>query len=210
MPNDCDTIIFRATRSGEISNTGRLSVRCIDLPSQDDALALFEDFLVYTRSYNVNNVHGPTVYTMINDLYTQLAQGQTIDFDSAALILSFCAASAFFWDKNCSSAFNFLTEENATAQSHVWRGAAFDLLDQSQRTTLVSLNAIHARLILADLIYNLEGTSSRFRYVHSGARAAAYELGLHVVDLPGNEPGDDEFLREIKRRIWWYLATTDW
>lgn len=209
VPNDCDTFIFRATRSGKISNAGP-SVRCIDLPSQDDALALFEDFLVYTRSYNVNNVHGPTVYTMINDLYTQLAQGQTIDLGSAALILSFCAASAFFWDKDCSSAFNFLTEENATAQSHVWRGAAFDLLDQSQRTTLGSLDAIHARLILADLIYNLEGTSSRFRYIHSGARAAAYELGLHVVDLPGNEPGDDEFLREMKRRIWWYLATTDW
>lgn len=147
---------------------------------------------------------------MIHKLYTQLRRGQAIDLGSAALILSFCAVSAFFWDKNFPSTLSFLAEDKAAAQSYAWRGAAFDLLDQCQQTALKSLDAIHARMVLADLIYAIEGTSSRFRYIHSEARAAAYELGLHVVDLPGNESYDSEVLRETKRRTWWYLATTDW
>lgn len=210
MLDDCDTLTFRVASSDEYLYPVQLPFRCISLPSQEDALALLEDFLAHTRSYNVSNVHSPTVRTMIHDLYAQLRQGQEIDLGSAALIFSFCANSAFFWDKDLPSTFNFLAEDKAAAQSHAWRGAAFDLLDQCQRTALKSLDAIHARLVLADLIYNIEGTSSRFRYIHSGARAAAYELGLHVVDLPGNESGDSEPLRETKRRAWWYLATTDW
>lgn len=117
MPDDCDTFTFHAARSGEISNLGQPSVRCIDLPSQEDALALFEDFIVHTHSYNADNLHGPTVHTMIHGLYTQLGQGQAIDLGSAALILSFCAASAFFWDKDFPSTFNFLAEDKA-AGSH--------------------------------------------------------------------------------------------
>ncbi|ROV95207.1 hypothetical protein VMCG_08564 [Cytospora schulzeri] len=210
MPDDYNTFTFRVASSGEISIPRQPSVRYIDLPSEEDALTLFKDFLVHTRSYNLSNMHSPTAHTMIEDIYTQLNQGHAVDLGSVALVLSFCAASAFFWDKDFQSAFDFLTEDNAAAQSHAWRRAAFDLLDQCQRTALKSLEAIHARLVLADLIYNMEGISSRFRYIQSGARAAAYELGLHVVDLPGNESSDSEFLRETKRRIWWYLATTDW
>lgn len=208
--DDCETVTFRVAGSAEYLYPGQPSVRCISLPSQEDALALFDDFLVHTRSFNVNNVHSPTVHTMIHGLYAQLRQGQEINLGSAALILSFSAASAFFWDKDFPSTFNFLAEDKAAAQSHAWRGAALDLLDQCQRTAVNSLDTIHARLVLADLVYNMEGTSSRFRYIHSGARAAAYDLRLHLVDLPDNESGDSELLRETKRRAWWYLAVTDW
>lgn len=147
---------------------------------------------------------------MIHNLYTQLRQGDKVNLASVAFVLSFCAASAFFWDQEFPSGFNFLSEENAAAHSHAWRASAFDLLDQSQRVALNSLDAIHASLILADLIYNMEGTSSRFRYIQSGARAAAYEMGLHLIDLPGHENGDTSLYREMKRRAWWYLASTDW
>lgn len=147
---------------------------------------------------------------MIHKLYTQLRQGEKANLASVAFILSFCAASAFFWDQEFPCGFNFVSEENAATYSQVWRASAFDLLDQAQRAALNSLDAIIGRLILADLIYNMEGTSSRFRYLQSGARAAAYEMDLHLIDLPGHEDGDTSLNREIKRRVWWYLASTDW
>lgn len=147
---------------------------------------------------------------MIGDVYTQIRQGHRIDLGSAALILSLCAASAFFWDEDFPSRVNFLSEGIAATQSLVWRSAAWDLLDQAQRAASNSLEAIQARLILADLLYNNEGTTSRYRYVQSCARAAAYELKLHLIDLPGNSSTDTPVLREMKRRLWWYVASTDW
>ncbi|KKY36954.1 hypothetical protein UCDDA912_g03048 [Diaporthe ampelina] len=208
--DDCDLFTFRLTASGEYSSPKRSSLRCIDLPCREDALALFKEYLDNTDFHIVNLIHYPTAQTMIHNLYTQLRQGDKVSLASVAFVLSFCAASAFFWDQEFPSGFNFLSEENAAARSHAWRAAAFDLLDQSQRAALNSLDSIHASLILADLIYNMEGTSSRFRYIQSGARAAAHEMGLHLIDLPGHEDGDTSLYREMKRRAWWYLASTDW
>ncbi|KUI65772.1 hypothetical protein VM1G_01373 [Cytospora mali] len=207
---DWETFTFRVAGSGEYLYPRQASVRCIDFPSQEDTLALLEDFLGHTRSYIVHTLHIPTVHTMVHDLYVQLRKGQEVDLGAAALVFSFSAAAAFFWDKDFPSAFNFLIADNAAAQSRAWQGVAFDLLDKCQRPALYSLDAIQAMLVLADLIYNMEGLSSRFRYLHSGARAAAYELRLHLIDFPGHESSDSEFLREMKRRIWWYLAATDW
>lgn len=208
--DDCDTFTFRITGIGEYLSPRQNPVRYIDLPSREDALALYKDYLEHTSSHIANTLHSPTVHSIIHELYTQLNQGQKVDLSSVALILSFFASSAFFWDKGFPSAFNFLTEENAAAQSNIWRGAAFDLLDQCQRAAMNSLDSIQAGLVLADLVYNMEGTSSRFRYIHSGARATACGLGLHLIDLPGSESGDSEFRQEMKRRIWWYIAATDW
>lgn len=155
-------------------------------------------------------LHSPSVRSTIGDVYTQLRQGHKINYGSAALILGICAASAFFWDRDYPAHFRFLSEDNAAAQSHAWRGAAWDLLDQGQRAATQSLNTIQARMVVADVLYNLEGTTSRYRYLYSCARAAAYEMKLHLIDLPGRESDDSAFQREMKRRVWWYLAATDW
>lgn len=159
----------------------------------------------------MNLIHQPRAKTLIHELYKQLRrQGGKINLSSVAFVLSFCAASAFFWDQEFPHGLDFLSEENAAKCSRAWRASAFDLLDQSQRAGLHSLDTIISRLILADLVYNMEGTSARFRYIQSAARAAAYEMDLHLIDLPAHENGDTIPDREMKRRVWWYLASTDW
>ncbi|KAG6353761.1 hypothetical protein INS49_005239 [Diaporthe citri] len=190
-----------------VSNSSR--ARCKTSAELDYNLAA-PDYLDNTDFHVVNFIHYPTAQATIAKMYTQLRQGEKVNLASVAFVLSFCAATAFFWDQEFPCGFSFLSEENAAAYSQVWRASAFDLLDQSQRAALNSLDAIIGRLILADLIYNMEGTSSRFRYIQSGARAAAYEMGLHLIDLPGHEDGDTSIYREMKRRVWWYLASTDW
>lgn len=173
-------------------------------------MALFEDYIRYSDFHISNVLHATSVKAMVGEVYMQLRSGHTIDSGSAALILSICASSAYFWDWDFPAHFRFLSEDNAAAQSLAWRGAAWDLLDQGQRAAKHSLDAIQARMILADVVYNLEGATSRFRYLHSCARAAAYEVKLHLIDMPGRDSEDNELQREIKRRVWWYLAGTDW
>lgn len=185
-------------------------MRYIDLPSREDAHALFEDYMDNLSFRFGNIMHPPTVQNTIGEVYAQLRQGHRVDHGSAALILSVCATSAFYWDPDGSALFNFSSEEHATAQSHAWRAAAWDVLDQGQRSASLSLDAVQARLVLADILFDLEGTTARFRYNHSCAKATAYELGLHIVDLPGSRTSEDAFTKELKRRIWWSVTGTEW
>lgn len=187
-----------------------MDTRVIDLPSRDDAASLFHDYLDASDFHVAGMLHPPYFHHIISNTYAQLQQGLPVDTGSAALILSVCAATAFYWDQDLPFLFNFPSEDHAVAQSHTWRTAASDLLDHAQRRAANGLETIQARMVLADLLYNMEGTTARFRYLHSCARAGAYELKLHLIDLPGLESTDSVILREMKRRIWWYLVGTDW
>lgn len=186
------------------------NVRCVDLPNREVASGLFKEYLDSSDSQVPNILHPSLVQATIDNVYNQLQQGHKINLGSAALILSICAAGAIYWDSEFSSRFNLHSEDDAAAQCVVWRNAAWDLLDQAQRAALHSLDAVQARIVLAELLYNMEGTTSRYRYVQSCARAVAYELRLHLVDLPGNSSADTSILREMQRRLWWHIVSTDW
>ncbi|KAF6799531.1 hypothetical protein CMUS01_15623 [Colletotrichum musicola] len=59
-------------------------------------------------------------------------------------------------------------------------------------------------------MYNFEGCSARFRFLHSCSLSAARESCLHLTDSPASESRDDIPTREIKRRVWWLIVSTDW
>lgn len=185
-------------------------IRIIDLPGREDTLELFAVYVNSSDSQVPNILHPSSVQNTIADVYSHLQQGHKISLGSAGLILSLCAAGALLWEEGFSSRLNLLSEDNAVTQCILWRNAAWDLLDQAQRAASHSLEAVQSRLVIADILYNMEGTTSRYRYVQACARAAAYELRLHTIDLPGNISADTPFLREIKRRIWWHIASNDW
>lgn len=208
--DDCDTFTFRVKGSGDFTSTRSPDVRIIDLPSREDTLELFAIYVNSSDSQVPNILHPSSVQYTIADVYSHLQQAHKISLGSAGLILTLCAAGALLWEEGISSRFNLLSEDNAITQCILWRNAAWDLLDQTQRAASHSLEAIQARLVIADILYNMEGTTSRYRYVQACARAAAYELRLHTIDLPGNISADTPFLREMKRRIWWHIASNDW
>lgn len=195
---------------GEFTRVRHTDVQVVEIPTREDALEFFLVYLNNSDSQVPNILHRSSVQVSIVDVYSHLQQGHKINLGSAGLILSICAAGALLWEEGFSSRFSFLSDDNAATQCIVWRTATWDLLDQAQRIGLHSLEAIQARLILAEILYNMEGTTSRYRYVQSCARTAAYELRLHLVDLPGNMSADTPFLREMKRRIWWHIASNDW
>lgn len=157
-----------------------------------------------------NILHPSSVHAAIGNVYGQLEKGHRVNLGSAGLILSICAAGAFFWDEAFPSSFKFQSQDDAAGQCIVWRNTAWDLLDQAQRAASHCVDAVQARIVLADLLYNMEGTTSRYRYIQSCARAVAYELRLHLVDLPSNNSADTLVSREMKRRLWWHIACTDW
>lgn len=68
---------------------------------------------------------------------------------------------------------------------------------------------------LVFLLYHADGFSLKVRALHSSAISVAKELGLHRTDAPRNGlplPRNQAEIvdRELRRRIWWHLACTDW
>jgi hypothetical protein len=192
--------------------------RYIWLPNRQDAIALFRDYLD-TSNYLQPRFHEPSTRAMFAEMYSRLSHGQKVDLSCVALMLTICAAAAYYWDNTNGSpsytAFN--STEEAARQSLLWRKMAWDLLDQSHRATASagSLEEVQARIILADLIYNMEGCSGRYRTLQASALAMSREISLHLVDLPGTgqdviEGQANIITREIKRRVWWHVASTDW
>ncbi|KAF9872004.1 hypothetical protein CkaCkLH20_10636 [Colletotrichum karsti] len=104
----------------------------------------------------------------------------------------------------------FPSSEEATQAALAWFKSALNILDQSQQIAYGSLEEVQARAIIAYLMYNFEGCSGRFRFLHSCSLAAAREGCVHLVDSPSMEQQDDAITKEIKRRLWWHIVSTDW
>lgn len=191
---------------------------CILLPAKEDSLAMFEYFL-RTSHCIPRTIHVPSVQSMISDFYLKTFHAQppdktTVDVAHAALILSICATTAFFWDRDASPSCQlFVSVDQAAQQADVWLNMAWDLLDQSRRVVGSGcLVEVQAHLILSDLVYNTEGCSTRFRYLHNRALAVSHEISLHLVDAAQVRQGDvdNDPITEVRRRVWWHIASTDW
>lgn len=53
----------------------------------------------------------------------------------------------------------------------------------------------------------------RARSLHGAALTVARDIGLHKIDSPDRRPvqgKDGVVMTEIKRRLWWHVASTDW
>lgn len=130
-----------------------------------------------------------------------------------ALLLAIIASSTFSWTV-LDLGVIFPTVEEAQSQGTSWIKATLDILDYSRRVSAGSIEDIQAMVILSFSVCNIEGISPRYRNLISGAITIGRELELHRIDHPSNivskGPPHDSVEAEVGRRVWWYLAATDW
>ena len=177
---------------------------------QDEAMALLQDYLDHVYPL-LPVIHGPTSRDLIRKFYDGLSRGEPVVPQVAALILGMSAISAYFWQPDSGHHAYFPSSKEASESSHVWRDWAADILaNTSKEPGSCTLEGVQAWTLLSFMVQNVEGCSYRFRFLHHCTIAAARELLLHVVDSPRADPNQDRVTRELKRRIWWYIAVTDW
>jgi hypothetical protein len=183
--------------------------------TREDALLLLHNF-VHNPLHLLPVLHEPTVCLLIHKVYDDIDARPVPKSPKpahAALVLSLAAIGASFYHDGCSIARVFPGgEDEASEATMVWLHSAMDLLDQSQRAAFYCLEDVQARVILMYVFYNMEGCSSRIRFLHRTSVFIANELGLHLTDSPKakQEGEDDKITKEIKRRLWWYIVATDW
>ena len=160
-------------------------------------------------------MHIPTIRSLINATYLRINQRETVLPGQAALLLSIFALAAFFYHP-CDDSEVASTERDAIRLSKFWSKCALDVLDHSRRNTSGSLEDIQAYIIMSLAIHHLDGFSTRGRLLTTTATSLARDLRLHRLDAENESPAEkqtsarDLIDREVKRRVFWYIASTDW
>lgn len=191
-----------------ISQNAGLS-RCVWLPQYPEAKILLGKFIQDIE--HIHHVtHCPSLLTILDEVYECLNQQGQVKPGVMILLLSIFASSTNSWlQKDCERGL-FSTSAEANSQTPMWIKATEDVLDIAHRTVRVSIEGIQGIIIVFFVLGNLEGISRRCRSLYSMAFVLARELGLHCLDHPSKTHLTNSAESEIGRRVWWYLAASDW
>lgn len=161
-------------------------------------------------------VYIPTLRSLIRTFYLRINQGGSVLPSQAALLLSIFALAAYFYETSDSSEVA-TTKEDAIHLSKILSRGALDVLDYSRRNTSGTLEDVQAYIFMSFVTYHLDGFSARGRLLSTAALSIARELGLHRLDadtelsVGENDTSIRSLIdREIKRRVFWQIASTDW
>lgn len=182
------------------------------LPDLTKALALLEHFRVYV-DHTVRVLHMPTLRKMIEGVYKALGSGQPVASGQAALMLAVFTMSMYFSLPGVDELSGTDDPENFTL-AKAWAKGALDVLDHSRRTSSGSLEDAQASILMSFVLFHYDGLSARGRAMVTNAVAVGRDLRLHLIDdwdVPDSEFTVEQRIdREIKRRVWWHLASTEW
>lgn len=181
------------------------------VPSRAQALRLLDHYADKVAWID-HLLHTPTVRTHLMNAYAYADSSSDVQQNSGqlSLLCTVLGQSAYFWTPDLQ-----MPEDDATKlASQLLHLAQRALLDAnfSKRPTLETIQA--TALIMYYLLPNARGAVD---YVSLLATAASWarKLGIHRVDSLKEKArreveGCDYVELELKRRIWWFLASSDW
>lgn len=192
------------------------SIGLTTLPPYRVTVTLFESFVA-----NVEHVcyilHDGSMRGILKRVYLGLNQGKgkSIATSHAALTLSMLSLAAFFYQP-------YDVSEIATTGSEClqltafWGRCALRAMSHSQQTSAGTLEDVQAHILMTYVAFHVEGFST-LRHHHMGMSVSlATSLRLHRIDL-GTDPSklityslSAMIDREVKRRVFWHVASTDW
>lgn len=198
---------------GLIAHLGQPTT-CVWLPTRDEAMILV-DYYLTTIDHIQHIVHQPSLPSLIEDVYKQIRSELPLKSGHIVLLLSIIASTTRVWRPNAGAGAHgeyalFLSSTQAHAQTTLWIKAAHRVLNATQTADKIQLEMIQGIIILNCVVCNVEGLSLRYRSLHSTGLLLGRELGLHRMDHDPKASPDCTLKAEMGRRIWWYMAATDW
>lgn len=188
--------------------------RCISLPTKEEAVLLFETYSKAVEHLQ-HILHLPFVRKKMDTIYLQLFRREPVEPSHVTLLMSMFATVALAMSYETRVHSLFRTTQEAHQVAILWARFAFDVMEHTRRTTGPTLEDLQAKTIMGFLLYDMEGPTSRAVSLFGFGMAQARELGLHKLDVPQNQNqpplSKNELIeKEIKRRVWWQIAATDW
>ncbi|CAI7609332.1 unnamed protein product [Penicillium glandicola] len=178
------------------------------LPPLAETLRLFRYYCKYL-DFQYHLIISSRVERQIQTIYECVAQNESINLAHTALLFSITAIALYY---------QLLIEspEHAEPFSQECTFLAGAALIQSNYIPYPSLEGLQATMIIGHYLSNMNLPSSVSPlFVHRSFVSQATGMGLHLVDSPRavSERSANEFDKtnvELKRRLWWDLATYDW
>lgn len=184
----------------------------VTLPTYKMAIILLQNYEDHA-DHVIRVVHMPTVRALVKKSYLRVNQGETIPPGQAALLFAIFANGAFFYEPSGSSDI-VKTTNDAVRLSKFISKSALDVLDYSRRQTSGTLEDVQASILMSQVIFHLDGYSARSRFLSTVAASIARDLRLHRLDADDSDPssGNPRQLieREVKRRVFWWIASNEW
>ena len=186
----------------------------VTLPDKEEAVALLGHY-ARLASHMHYVVYLPTVRVMLDQVYDRMDNDEPCEHGHVALLLSMFATTSNIWTDENGTACVFSSTVDATRCSTIWAEAAITVLEHLHNSGFSSLEQVQASVILGFAMLTKEGLSARSRWLHHAATIAARDLSLHVLDGEKEKARrakspEDEIQLEMKRRLWWHLASSDW
>ncbi|KUJ10115.1 uncharacterized protein LY89DRAFT_597337 [Mollisia scopiformis] len=228
LPRLSNRVAFRITDTHHISEIesdlqdqfsasnyyGGLNSNIVTFPTFRVASLLIQNYEANV-DFLCHILHIPTVKSLAKTFYLQLSQNESVLPGQAALLLSTFAISAYFYQPFERSEVATTKEDGIRLSKSLIKGA-LDVLDHSRRNTSGTLEDVQAYILMSFVTYHLDGFSARGRILFAAALSIARELRLHQLDADETTPAESETSirvlidREVKRRVFWQIASTDW
>lgn len=188
--------------------------RSLCLPPKTEAMILVDHYFKYIDLLQ-HVVHVPTVRAMIDSVYANLESGLPVAPADVVLLLAILSSASAPCSYFAQTSQTTISPPDAALASVFWTHSALETLEFTRRTAPRKIQDIQAGIILGFQLFHEEGFSTRARCIFAGAAAMARNLSLHKIDAPSiHKPGspsrENALEMEVKRRVWWHVAATDW
>ncbi|KUJ10776.1 uncharacterized protein LY89DRAFT_739766 [Mollisia scopiformis] len=157
-------------------------------------------------------IHVPTVQKIFDIVYTHAEQNTVPQYGYVALIATIFALSAYFSSPQSNLYFH---HSEAKRFSYRWVSLAQDALAASNCLSVPTIEALQSLILISQHLMPNIGAIATLRTLAATSMYTARAMGLHKIDSPANKARRqntevDWVDIEVKRRIWWHLASTDW
>ena len=180
-----------------------------ELPSESDAMGLLEYYNQHL-SYQYHITIYSSTKEQFKDVYTSVMFGQPLNMGDLALVFAVAAASLFF--QLLSPGETKSSDVSGEDMAHL----AGITLKRSNYISRPTMAGLQAALIIGHYFPNdaLSPAVNLF-FAHSTSINVAKSLGLHMLDSAKaveerKMVAYDKRKLEVKRRMWWDIASYDW
>jgi hypothetical protein len=185
-----------------------MSIIANQLPKIDLARSLLEHYVQAVDCLH-REIHAPSTRNLLETTYTLILHSIPPTIESLTLLICIFASSAFYiFREDSPSKFDKLKLN--PKQHHIWKETAMKMIMGPEAIFSLSMESLQSTLIMLYLLWDSEGQSERFHALKGLALTKTIQMKIHKMDIKSTDEEQDMIRQELRRRLWWHLACTDW
>ena len=215
LPHMLDEISVKVVPTAVILeglHSGAPRGKTIMLPVKSETLMFFESYVEHVDSLQ-HILHIETVRRHVDALFESIQALRPLNIAHLGLLLSIIASALPQFLCGMATAEHHGAGASQPLKTY-WTRCSFDTLDHAVHTASPSLETVLTNIILLFAVYHSEGFTPKLHHLQAAAITAAKDIGLHLTDAHTArleaQTQEQTIVREIRRRVWWHLASTDW